>query len=108
MIRRPPRSTLFPYTTLFRSAVAERAVELQPVAVRAHAAVADQGARVLHGKQVLARGHGTLVDLAQAGLQFVVQRVAGFLVPEQRVLAKGAAIVERGGRSEERCVGEEG
>src|SRR5438270_2426040 len=31
MIRRPPRSTLFPYTTLFRSAKAERimAVEMQ-------------------------------------------------------------------------------
>src|SRR3712207_8207680 len=27
MIRRPPRSTLFPYTTLFRSAVAAQAVE---------------------------------------------------------------------------------
>src|SRR2546429_4154173 len=27
MIRRPPRSTLFPYTTLFRSAAAERARE---------------------------------------------------------------------------------
>src|SRR5438552_17739236 len=26
MIRRPPRSTLFPYTTLFRSIVRERAV----------------------------------------------------------------------------------
>src|SRR5258708_17079157 len=26
MIRRPPRSTLFPYTTLFRSALGERAV----------------------------------------------------------------------------------
>src|SRR3712207_8001996 len=26
MIRRPPRSTLFPYTTLFRSAPADRAV----------------------------------------------------------------------------------
>src|SRR3989442_8262276 len=26
MIRRPPRSTLFPYTTLFRSARAERAL----------------------------------------------------------------------------------
>src|SRR2546425_5027363 len=25
MIRRPPRSTLFPYTTLFRSALAQRA-----------------------------------------------------------------------------------
>src|SRR5256885_11903012 len=28
MIRRPPRSTLFPYTTLFRSALAERAARL--------------------------------------------------------------------------------
>src|SRR2546430_9627393 len=28
MIRRPPRSTLFPYTTLFRSRVALRAPEL--------------------------------------------------------------------------------
>src|SRR2546430_13436278 len=27
MIRRPPRSTLFPYTTLFRSQVPERVVE---------------------------------------------------------------------------------
>src|SRR5690349_22180916 len=27
MIRRPPRSTLFPYTTLFRSLVAEQRVE---------------------------------------------------------------------------------
>src|SRR3712207_7786924 len=27
MIRRPPRSTLFPYTTLFRSALAEVALE---------------------------------------------------------------------------------
>src|SRR5256885_6962530 len=27
MIRRPPRSTLFPYTTLFRSAVYESAVD---------------------------------------------------------------------------------
>src|SRR3989442_7489652 len=28
MIRRPPRSTLFPYTTLFRSLSAQRATEL--------------------------------------------------------------------------------
>src|SRR2546427_7626123 len=28
MIRRPPRSTLFPYTTLFRSLSPERALEL--------------------------------------------------------------------------------
>src|SRR3712207_7754568 len=30
MIRRPPRSTLFPYTTLFRSRGADRAEEAQP------------------------------------------------------------------------------
>src|SRR3712207_7734866 len=33
MIRRPPRSTLFPYTTLFRSGVPAKTVEL--VALRA-------------------------------------------------------------------------
>src|SRR3989442_3387339 len=32
MIRRPPRSTLFPYTTLFRSAVSVRPSALWPIA----------------------------------------------------------------------------
>src|SRR2546427_6845946 len=35
MIRRPPRSTLFPYTTLFRSLLAERLVETQRALVEA-------------------------------------------------------------------------
>src|SRR2546422_7731997 len=39
MIRRPPRSTLFPYTTLFRSRFADRpAVQAQLNQARAHAA----------------------------------------------------------------------
>src|SRR2546422_4639449 len=33
MIRRPPRSTLFPYTTLFRSLVAEARLELRVTGV---------------------------------------------------------------------------
>src|SRR2546430_10051645 len=33
MIRRPPRSTLFPYTTLFRSAAPERPLWFVPVPV---------------------------------------------------------------------------
>src|SRR2546430_11178546 len=39
MIRRPPRSTLFPYTTLFRSQIclAVRAWATAPVAPRVHA-----------------------------------------------------------------------
>src|SRR2546426_8541483 len=42
MIRRPPRSTLFPYTTLFRSLFVQPAVPLERAAARAAAA----GARV--------------------------------------------------------------
>src|SRR2546430_7058154 len=33
MIRRPPRSTLFPYTTLFRSLIGAEPVRVEPVAV---------------------------------------------------------------------------
>src|SRR5256885_12950074 len=40
MIRRPPRSTLFPYTTLFRSI--HRADVLQRVNLRREAVVADR------------------------------------------------------------------
>src|SRR2546427_2763139 len=40
MIRRPPRSTLFPYTTLFRSAVGQRALE---VGQRTHAGLGHRG-----------------------------------------------------------------
>src|SRR3989454_9573663 len=36
MIRRPPRSTLFPYTTLFRSEPPPPPVEPQPLVQRAH------------------------------------------------------------------------
>src|SRR2546422_4851069 len=59
MIRRPPRSTLFPYTTLFRSHLerpARRGRELDPLAHRAeaHAAVAAH----LHKDVVDALGAG--------------------------------------------------
>src|SRR3712207_7910413 len=38
MIRRPPRSTLFPYTTLFRSRIAERGVRAVAAALGIRAA----------------------------------------------------------------------
>src|SRR2546429_7280331 len=45
MIRRPPRSTLFPYTTLFRSLLHR---ELEPAARRAaHSALPRRGRAVL-------------------------------------------------------------
>src|SRR2546421_6175370 len=51
MIRRPPRSTLFPYTTLFRSLLERRGLRRSPSARRARqrepelaAALAERGA----------------------------------------------------------------
>src|SRR3712207_8438486 len=41
MIRRPPRSTLFPYTTLFRSVVVVVAVDQLAVVAAERVAVAD-------------------------------------------------------------------
>src|SRR3712207_6880486 len=69
MIRRPPRSTLFPYTTLFRShpgvaaagmepEVDEAGVELRPA--RREADVADEG-------EVHARADGGAVDRGDRG-----------------------------------------
>src|SRR3989454_2390654 len=41
MIRRPPRSTLFPYTTLFRSSYAARLLHLSPDMSRFAEAIQD-------------------------------------------------------------------
>src|SRR2546430_6423418 len=55
MIRRPPRSTLFPYTTLFRSVPLERSVSVQLAAVRVEAALDA----LLHGTGVASTLDGT-------------------------------------------------
>src|SRR2546422_5825942 len=46
MIRRPPRSTLFPYTTLFRSQLRERVEALLPKSEQVESERYDHGARV--------------------------------------------------------------
>src|SRR3712207_7196167 len=60
MIRRPPRSTLFPYTTLFRSAGGGRAH-----AAACRAARGGGRRRLRAGARVLPRG--SRVDRARAG-----------------------------------------
>src|SRR5689334_24526127 len=60
MIRRPPRSTLFPYTTLFRSALKAHAVVLHP-----HPRLPEEVPGVVVQEvdaDLLEDGHGMLVD----------------------------------------------
>src|SRR3712207_7722797 len=45
MIRRPPRSTLFPYTTLFRSLARVLQKEPEPAVVLDHSVAAERGKR---------------------------------------------------------------
>src|ERR1035438_2042039 len=66
MIRRPPRSTLFPYTTLFRSACLDLWPELDPAKVNIHGGsiaighpLGASGARIVgHVAHELARRGG--------------------------------------------------
>src|SRR3712207_7912715 len=52
MIRRPPRSTLFPYTTLFRSAAARTRVVLCPASTM----LTPSGRALLRGTRLRADG----------------------------------------------------
>src|SRR2546429_8160761 len=96
MIRRPPRSTLFPYTTLFRShrhvvgAVDGDGDELAGGAVGGHRGEAV--GQALAGAELLDRG------LA----------VGGGVAPVARGVEGEAAVAVAAGRSEERRVGKEG
>src|SRR5437870_8177488 len=62
MVRRPPRSTLFPYTTLFRSSCDSMAEWIAPKAPRFAAKSPDLGRRRIirseeHTSELQSRGH---------------------------------------------------
>src|SRR3712207_9297596 len=100
MIRRPPRSTLFPYTTLFRSHVLERHDE-----ARQGCRLMLQPKRVKHRKQHRGRraGYskgGTRVEFGEYGLKALDR---GW-VTNRQIEAARIAMTRR---SEERRVGKE-
>src|SRR5256886_7213542 len=68
MIRRPPRSTLFPYTTLFRSwAAAEGRSEAETRdALAAMERVLDQTAKLVEELLLIARGENRQLALARS------------------------------------------
>src|SRR3712207_9043548 len=87
MIRRPPRSTLFPYTTLFRSARHETLRAFVPLAEQADWDMITAGQRVQVIKRDPASGRGVL----QFGTELVVGgegTIAGLLRSEERRVGK--------------------
>src|SRR2546430_15725352 len=82
MIRRPPRSTLFPYTTLFRSVLAAQVLVEQPL----EAALADH----------LAAPVPALFELVVARLADVPEQVRGEAAGRVHALRLG-----RGGHARE-------
>src|SRR5258708_36652942 len=70
MIRRPPRSTLFPYTTLFRSRVDEHGLNAFRSVEILHVAVSGERGRVVHEVRPDGRSRGTS---GQAEVAIVVE-----------------------------------
>src|SRR3712207_7442250 len=85
MIRRPPRSTLFPYTTLFRSQLRSFASEVTRVA-------REVGTEGKLGGQAEVKGvAGTWADLTES-----VNMMAGNLTGQVRNIAEVTTAVARG------------
>src|SRR3989442_3650416 len=98
MIRRPPRSTLFPYTTLFRSEAPEPAIVLRALRV-----VAD-GARKLNRNESAARALEQALTLAPAAERPTLQLERGKLLVRagqpQKALVAFDAVAATGGEAE--------
>src|SRR3712207_9082585 len=120
MIRRPPRSTLFPYTTLFRSledslrqcdGSAARSVELMDVVRLGHTHVV--GGKAVHdARQILVhrREYGypeTEVGRPEQGFAFRRAKPPDFFAVFRHPSGASGYHLHAGFRSEERRVGKE-
>src|SRR2546427_11546711 len=99
MIRRPPRSTLFPYTTLFRSSVASSVVlvSLKPVFAWAVAALwlGEHPGRAERRGIALAVAGGTLIG--GGGARLSLGAAGGGALGRARAPAGGGGYLVRGG-----------
>src|SRR2546422_6454311 len=88
MIRRPPRSTLFPYTTLFRSqarTLAERAAREARTAARAAQALEDVRRRVAELREQEAHGRSARRGTEEALAKLTARRGALAELARERV-----------------------
>src|SRR5256885_17131114 len=99
MIRRPPRSTLFPYTTLFRSDCSRtqwKGSYSGPLTTVVRWELAPQTVNSLHPSGPKKSGTGTLVRVRQEGFAGNVANATGHGEGWKRVLGWLEAFVERG------------
>src|SRR5438034_4058641 len=100
MIRPPPRSTLFPYTTLFRSPLSTLAERLHPESLRISVQVprhAPDGVVVLKGAKVITmRGDEVLAsaDIVVRNGRIQSVSASGSTPPPQ-----GAKVIDLGGNT---------
>src|SRR3712207_7368253 len=84
MIRRPPRSTLFPYTTLFRSSLTVRGLAARPVVLRLNRPVVARIATITDWPMVLIDLHTEEGVTGRAYLEPYTTRTLRYLVPADR------------------------
>src|SRR2546430_17442579 len=105
MIRRPPRSTLFPYTTLFRSRAAQVGVARLLELHRTPSFRAALGARAAGQGREREREHqGATHGVAYLTVNRTVSTTSGF---RGTCFQSATTAITRWGRSEERRVGKE-
>src|SRR2546422_6354876 len=90
MIRRPPRSTLFPYTTLFRS---ERVLGITPQLLKDSAATPDARMRLAAEIRVDARGRRSEEHTSE--LQSRLHLVCRLLLVKKKRRIKSGALGAR-------------
>src|SRR3989454_5165314 len=91
MIRRPPRSTLFPYTTLFRSLTDGREYVITSTSV---VFGREAGSDIVAAGKDVSRRHAEIVQTAQ-GYLLVDSSTNGTFVNDERV--QGQRILQRAG-----------
>src|SRR2546422_3637680 len=95
MIRRPPRSTLFPYTTLFRSKVNPSLNAYCTVAAEQALAAARRATAALKRVARLGPLHGIPVSIKDLTLTQGIRTTEGSKIFEHRVPEHDALVVER-------------
>src|SRR5258708_27174966 len=93
MIRRPPRSTLFPYTTLFRSIIPKKRGRSRSTSCSARATVSPQGAQLLQTRIRVLQDEGRTPDRKSTRLNSSHQIIsyAVFCLKEKTQLRKLSA-----------------